>query len=315
MDNRIGDGSSQGGDGVELYLVTGFLGAGKTTFLKEMIRLLEPCRLSLIVNEFGAVGVDGQLLADMGATLAEINNGSVFCSCRIDRFEQELERAVNAAPDVILVEASGLSDPTNVRQVLGQFSEISYRGSICLADALRLPKVFATARMCQKQLAVSSLVLLNKADVSTSEQLEEAERIIYSVNPAAQVERTSFGKLEPKWLKSVHADIDVRKAKERMDITLQKCCLSISPRMTQQQMKHCLALLSESTFRIKGFVCLEKEMLLVDCTGPNVKLTPWHGQPPAEENCLVLLSGQGLPLRQSVKTAETLYKELVVRRC
>jgi len=62
---------------MELYLITGFLGAGKTTFLKNMIHLLAPKQM-YIINEFGKEGVDGKLLADMGATLAEINNGREF---------------------------------------------------------------------------------------------------------------------------------------------------------------------------------------------------------------------------------------------
>ena len=70
----------------------------------------------MIVNEFGKVGVDGELLQKMGACLDEITNGSIFCSCRLDQFEQSLMDALKNNPDVILVETSGLSDPTNIKK-------------------------------------------------------------------------------------------------------------------------------------------------------------------------------------------------------
>ena len=101
----------------KLYLTTGFLGAGKTTFLKNFIRLFAGQKIQLIVNEFGQEGVDGVLLSELDAFLQEISGGSVFCSCRIDQFEKALRESADVSADVILVEASGLSDPTGVRKL------------------------------------------------------------------------------------------------------------------------------------------------------------------------------------------------------
>ena len=106
---------------MELYLITGFLGAGKTTFLKNFARQFAGRRLRLIINEFGRAGVDGTLLRELDAALDEISNGSIFCACRLDQFEAALEQAAADAPDVVLVEASGLADPTNVRRVWPNF--------------------------------------------------------------------------------------------------------------------------------------------------------------------------------------------------
>ena len=68
----------------KLYLITGFLGAGKTTFLNKFTQLFQDKKIVLIVNEFGKNGVDGALLQHIGARLAEIDNGSIFCACRIE---------------------------------------------------------------------------------------------------------------------------------------------------------------------------------------------------------------------------------------
>ena len=140
----------------QLYLITGFLGAGKTTFLKKLVSQLRDKRLHIIVNEFGREGVDGALLSEIGAALDEISNGSIFCSCRLDRFEEVLDTALESKPDCILVEASGLSDPTNVRNIMLQpdFADrVEYMGGICLIDAVRFEREYATARCCKKQLA------------------------------------------------------------------------------------------------------------------------------------------------------------------
>ena len=151
-----------------LYLITGFLGAGKTTFLKNFIRLFSGQRIQLIINEFGKEGVDSALLSDLDAFLSEISGGSVFCACRLDQFEKVLRKSAGENPDVILVEASGLSDPTGVRRLFSQeerFPHIQYQGAVCLVDAVRFPKLYATARACTRQLAASDVALVNKVDL------------------------------------------------------------------------------------------------------------------------------------------------------
>ena len=128
----------------KLYLITGFLGAGKTTFLKQFIALFAGQKIQLIINEFGQEGVDGTLLSHLDAYLQEISGGSVFCSCRLDQFENVLRGSADLHPDVILVEASGLSDPTGVRRLFSQtdrFPHIEYQGAVCLVDAVRFPKL------------------------------------------------------------------------------------------------------------------------------------------------------------------------------
>ena len=292
----------------QFYLITGFLGAGKTTFLKNLVRLFPGKRLHLIVNEFGRAGVDGALLREVGAALAEIDNGSIFCSCRLDRFEEELARALAGEPDLLLVEASGLSDPTNVRRVLAGFPAIDYRGSICLADAVRMRSVFSTARMCPRQLAVSSLVLLNKTDLATPAQCAEAEVLIRQANPAAHIERTQMGRIEPGWLDFLTPDVDVEEALSAPDLTLQRAAIVFSEAMPRAALEHCLAQLAESTYRMKGFLRLAEGAFFADCTGPLIALEPWEGE---TNNKLVLLAGKGMPLRKAAKNAAQWYGEYV----
>ena len=89
----------------KLYLITGFLGAGKTTFLHQFVRLFPDRRTAIVVNEFGKQGVDGTLLEDLDIKMEEINNGSIFCACKIEQFEDALLRLQKENFDVIFVEA------------------------------------------------------------------------------------------------------------------------------------------------------------------------------------------------------------------
>jgi len=289
---------------MDFYLITGFLGAGKTTFLKNFIRLLAPKRIFLIINEFGKEGVDGQLLREMNSVLAEINNGSIFCACRLDKFEDTLKTALVQKPDVIVTEASGLADPTNVSHVLSQYPEINYKGSICLADSVQLPRVYHTAVVSQKQLAVASLVLLNKMDKATDDQLEATRGLIQQTNPAAYIKQTEFGHIEPEWLDLLTPVPDFERVSERRDITLQKAIIEVSSDMNSETMLHCLKQLSESTYRMKGFLQLADGIFYADCTGPEVQLKPWQGE---ASNRLVLLAGKGMPLRKAIKQALSWY--------
>jgi len=252
--------------------------------------------------------VDGTLLRELDAALDEISNGSIFCACRLDQFEAALEQAAADAPDVVLVEASGLADPTNVRRVLAQFPAVSYQGSVCVADAARLEKVFSTARACPRQLAVSSLVLLNKTDLATEAQCAEAKALILRANPAARIRRTQFGRFEPEWLSLIVPDVDVDEVLDMPDITLQKAVLQIRPTMPFAALQKCLVQLAGETWRIKGFVRMPEGIFYVDCTGPEVRLTPWQGE---ADNRLVLLAGKGMQLRRTARTAVQWYNDYI----
>ena len=87
----------------KLYLITGFLGAGKTTFLQKFTGLFPNQKIALVINEFGAEGVDGTLLQDLSVQLTEINNGSIFCACKLEQFEDAVRNIMEIKkPDLIL---------------------------------------------------------------------------------------------------------------------------------------------------------------------------------------------------------------------
>ena len=300
----------------KLYLTTGFLGTGKTTFLKNFIRLFPGQKIQLIVNEFGKEGVDGVLLSELGAFLREISGGSVFCACRLDQFEKVLRQSADLNADVILVETSGLSDPTGVRRLFSQtdrFPNIDYQGAICLVDAVRFPKLYASARTCVKQLAASDVAVVNKIDLADSSQLAQTLELIRGQRPDMPVITTSFGAVTASLLDT----LDQARAQPEhempltADLTLRKLMISVAPTITPYELQKFIEMFAEDTFRVKGFIETTEGLRLADCVGNVVSVVPCEELtvPPERVGWLNVLSGTGMPVRKAVQEACKWYQK------
>lgn len=309
---------------IKLYLITGFLGSGKTTFLKNFIQRNSEYRFKVIVNEFGKEGIDGLLIKESGVKVDEISNGSIFCSCRLDQFENALSQAVSDDPDIILVEASGLSDPTGMEKILDQVryvENIQYMGSICLIDAVNIKKVLTAVRVSKKQIAASDLLLINKSDLVTEEVLAEAKELIMEQHPGAVIYNTTYGQIEINWLENLGDDqqstpvplcrqVTPVPLYHTKDIGLQKMLIKINDNMTFQQLRSFLNIFIEDTLRIKGFVKLENTFALVNGVGVNLSIEPYEGEV-ENYNSLVSLAGANMPMEKSVKQAVQWYPQYI----
>ena len=300
---------------IKLYLITGFLGAGKTTFLKNFFKYFSDKRIAIIVNEFGKVGIDGALLSTLKATVSEINNGSIFCSCKIEMFEEELRKLFDIKPDVIIVETSGLSDPTNIKKIInGQWeNSIKYMGSICLIDALNFKKVYSTARVCKKQLAVSEIAIINKCDLVKAEDIQTVKEIILSQRPNIKLFETTFGEIRSEWIENIEKPSNIDGDKSiagdnsihTMDLTLRKYLITIKESFSYYDFVKFLEMFIEDSYRIKGFVRLEQKNYLVDCVGNIIRLEPVENTTNVGE--IVILSGSNMSIKQSLDLAVSWY--------
>ena len=302
---------------IKLYLVTGFLGAGKTTLLKNIIKQLSGIRLRIIVNEFGREGIDGALLRQTGAEVEEITNGSIFCSCRLDKFEDTLRSVCSQSPEVIFVEASGLSDPTHIERVLSRLGgpqELEYMGGICLVDAVGFKKVLPMARVSRRQVAVCDLALLNKSDLATEESLSETEELIRQINPYAIIHRTVYSNFEQSWLEGLGRvrNTDSGSSFHLKDVSLLKLRIVLRNGATLDRLEKFLSMFIEDTYRIKGVAVLDTGFTLVDCVGVRLNVLPFTGECD-NLNILVAMSGAGMPMEQSVRQAAQWYPDLVDR--
>ena len=293
-----------------LYLITGFLGAGKTTFLRNFLTLFAGQKIALLINEFGREGVDGKLLAGLGAELSEISGGSVFCTCRLGAFEDELEKLLLREPDVIIIESSGLSDPIGMRRLVAEnplFRSVEYSGCLCIADCARFPKVYTTASSCQKQLAAAGVLILNKLDLASREEKEAALGLIRGQRPALPVIETSFGALpeDVSLLLCPPAEDCLKAEVLRADIGLHSLVLELDRGLGSYEAQKILALIAGDSYRMKGFVHLTDGQFLADCVAGGVKLVPHENN--EANNHIMVLYGHGLSPRKAIREAMELY--------
>lgn len=186
---------------VQIVLITGFLGSGKTTVLGQMLENMKDQKIGVVVNEFGDISIDGKILSRQGFDLVEINNGSIFCSCLKDKFLDVLIELVQWDLDYIFVESTGLADPSNMDKIIEILSKkagdvFQYRGSIALVDGEFFEELFEMLPAIERQILFADWIVLNKADTRTPEELQSITDKIRSLNHWATLETTSFGKLD-----------------------------------------------------------------------------------------------------------------------
>ncbi len=243
----------------KLYLITGFLGAGKTTFLTEIAKAYENERIAIIVNEFGAVGVDSDKLKTQGIESYEITNGSIFCVCRKDLFMEALEMANKLEVSTIFVETSGLSDPLTSDEILEQMKELynvefDYRGVVSLIDAKNFIKVLNTAVCVKNQVISADLFVLNKCDLATD--IMTVKKELMMLNATAPIIETTYAKIDTKLFTELE---HTRKTggEHKKDIILQKKLIEFEETLSVQKLRDWLASFGDRAYRIKGFVHTE----------------------------------------------------------
>ena len=160
---------------ISLYMLTGFLGAGKTTFLEKMIHGFKDQKIAVIMNEFGKSDVDGKLISHLPIMMKKIDNGSIFCSCKSDKFIDVMIDITKQKPDVLIVESSGLANPSTMPGILDLVSKLTNesfdpKANIGIMDATNVYKLARTAVMVASQIAHSDIILLNKVDLASPER-------------------------------------------------------------------------------------------------------------------------------------------------
>lgn len=264
---------------IPFYIISGFLGSGKTTFLKRIIEEYSAKqKIGIIQNEFAPSNIDGIELkkSDKDFELLEINNGSVFCVCLLGDFVRSLhDFIVKHQPDVLIIEASGLSDTTSVAEVIsaGKLADKMYLASNwCVVDAQNYSRIGLMKQRVAHQIRMADVILINKIDLAKdgTDQIRES---VKKINPFAEIKETSFCKvdieLKDKSLEKFYLGND--KALPRPDVN--SMVIKSGRKLSEENLHKFLNHWASKAYRIKGFVNLkEGRTVAVQCTFDSVEL-------------------------------------------
>lgn len=188
-------------DKVPVTVLTGYLGAGKTTLLNRILAEPHGRRFAVIVNEFGEIGIDNDLVVGADEEVFEMNNGCVCCTVRGDliRILSNLMKRKDKF-DYILIETTGLADPGPVVQTFFMDDELKAKlrvdGIVTLVDARHIVHHIDDAPEAQEQIAFADVILLNKTDLVQTDELDALERRILGMNAAAKLYRTQNAQVD-----------------------------------------------------------------------------------------------------------------------
>ena len=257
---------------MNVTIVYGFLGSGKTTFLRSLIpKLAVRERVAVLVNEMGQVGIDGTVLESDEMNVQMLPNGCICCELRGDLFLalKELEKRFH--PERLVIEPTGLAAPNQIDEVfdfrdIAEFASVDSRATILDANKYELASR-AFGKFFEDQISQASLVLINKADLVNDEDLDRAREFVRGLNPAGQMYVTTYCDVDPMLIfgasgaddPSHDDEHDHDHEHEAADSTQGMETLSIQPSKTaRSQIADFLESVAEGTFgevvRAKGFV-------------------------------------------------------------
>lgn len=303
---------------VPVTLVTGFLGAGKTTLVNAMLRNAEGLRLAVLVNDFGAVNIDAELIEGKAEEVISLKNGCICCGLAgglLAAISGVLRRP--ELPDAIVVEGSGVTDPAEVARALSDPDLQSFApldGIVTVVDAAGLGQLDGEVlALAERQIATADLVLLNKTDLVSKAALRAADiqvaklsrgaRIIHCVKAEVplsvllRIAGTNFATgfvCEP-------ADATARLAQEAFESLV----IERKEPVLIRQLHALLSGLPDRVYRVKGILHLAERpdaRCILQATGRRVSVTidgAWDKEPASSR--IVFIAARGVLDRASIE--------------
>jgi len=256
-----------GKEQTKLYVLTGFLGCGKTTMLLRILKELEGHRIGIIQNEFGKLGIDGTILRNDEIQMVELNRGSIFCTCLKLNFVNALSEMAAKDFEYLFVESSGIGDPSNVEEIL-QAAEIvsgkkyDFRGVICLVDAVNFLERLGEEETVYRQVKHCNLAVVTKTDLVDENQAEEVRKKIREINPVCQIKKCVMGEMGYGFLAedlTIYRWAECEETTNSVETKPKTLFMDFEGEIEKEKLEAFLKELMPDSYRIKGFFRLKEE--------------------------------------------------------
>ena len=292
---------------MQLIMVLGYLGSGKTTFITQALKS-NLGKTAIIVNDFGNKDVDGSIIEDKGGVVKKIFDGSIFCTCKSDKFVEAMLEVIKTRPDTIIVEASGLANPYTM---LRELELIEKKGNtklnlnvFCLVDVSNFEKILPICHAITVQVASSDVIILNKTDLVDPSTVVRVEKLVKEITNGLVI-KTTNSKIESYFGYPI---VEKKLPKLIEDITLQKLLLKVRL-CSKKQLDEVCQKINTISNRVKGIVTLDSGNYIYEYIDGKSKVTKTN----QEGSYLVVLSCLKASLKESVKDIISEYDFLEIQ--
>ncbi|NBH60298.1 GTP-binding protein [Anaerotruncus sp. 80] len=286
---------------IQIVLLSGFLGAGKTTLMQRLLDTYQEHKIGVIINEFGEINIDAKLVSRDGIDIAELSNGSIFCACIKDKFVDGLIEMSKTDIEYLFIEASGLADPSNMGDIVDGIKKDTndnylIKGNICVADSCNFLELVEVLPALERQVKHANAVIVNKMDLIDDETFKEIAEKIAEINESTKIYAATQCDVDIKDIVDNFAPSLVRSedTTNTYESRPQTFIVKADQPVEKEKLIAFIKSISDSSYRIKGF-CQTIEEGTVEVSGVvnNLIITPWKTE---EKTEIVVISSVGIKM-------------------
>lgn len=259
----------------KLFLLSGFLGAGKTTFLKRVVNEFGDKKIAIIINEFAKISIDAPIISDKNVKIVEINAGSIYCSCLKLSFIQALNELAKEDVDYVFVEPTGLADHSNIGEIMECVKVESgdayeYAGAICIIDGYHFASQISEIEAIERQIMCSNIAIISKVDLVTAEHVQQISAIINDINPEMGIYKSTKHSCDMSFLNEGVKKYnlpDVVESLNKVDNKPKTISIDFDGHIELDDIKVFFKEMTEFSYRMKGFINTREGSMKVDIVG------------------------------------------------
>lgn len=258
---------------IPITLVTGFLGSGKTSLLKEIIKQNSDRKFVYLVNEFSPADIDCKLINNTTSGTVSIPGGSIFCKCLVTQFIHQLSDIPDkfSKPDHpverVVIEASGIADPKVIRKMLREThlsATYELQAVVSVVDPVSFPKLLNTLPNIRSQIEAADIIFLNKIDLVSDSQVNQTEISIREITPQTPIIKTTHCQFTGNILSMISKSPDLTGEYAKCADPHYSTMILKNNIHSVKQIKSIIEPIAEDIYRLKGFLKTDTETYYLD---------------------------------------------------